>query len=92
MSKYGDFSGPYFPTFGLSTERYVTYFQADESTFFTRESFGKMLEVEFSTGASVAKVDYWACCREEHENDEFHYHCTLKLQRMAAKHSCQSKM
>ena len=22
MSKHGDFSGPYFPTFGLSTERY----------------------------------------------------------------------
>ena len=25
MSKYGDFSGPYFPAFGLNTERYGRY-------------------------------------------------------------------
>ena len=27
MSKYGVFSGPYFPAFGLNTERYFVYFQ-----------------------------------------------------------------
>ena len=25
MSKYGDFSGPYFPAFGLNTERYEVF-------------------------------------------------------------------
>ena len=41
----------------------VTYSQADESKFSTRESFGKMLEAEFNAGTSVVKVDYWACQR-----------------------------
>ena len=54
----------------------VTYYQADESKFST---FGKMLEVEFNAGNSVVKVDYWACSREEHQNDDLHYHCALKL-------------
>ena len=31
----------------------VTYSEADESTFFTRKSFGKMLEAEFKAGSSV---------------------------------------
>ena len=35
----------------------VSYSQADESKFFTRESFGKMLETEFNAGTSVVKVD-----------------------------------
>ena len=57
----------------------VTYSQADESKFSTRESFGKMLEAEFNAGTSVVKVDYWASSREEHQNHGFHYHCVLKL-------------
>ena len=57
----------------------VTYSEADESKFFTRESFGKMLEAEFNAGTSVVKVDYWACSREEHQNNGFHYHFALKL-------------
>ena len=36
----------------------VTYSQADESTFFTRESFGRMLKADFNAGTSVVKVDY----------------------------------
>ena len=77
----------------------VTYSQADESKFSTRESFGKMLEAEFNAGTSVVKVDYWACSREEHQNDGFHYHCALKLtgckkwlsvkNRIAEKHGIQ---
>ena len=31
----------------------VTYSQADKSKFFTRKSFGKMLEAEFNAGSSV---------------------------------------
>ena len=66
---------------------------------YSRESFGKMLEAEFNAGTSVFKVDYWACCREEHQNDGFHYHCALKLtgckkwlsvkNRIAEKHGIQ---
>ena len=57
----------------------VTYFQADESKFSIRESFGKILKAKFNAGTSVVKVYYWACSREEHQNDSFHYHCALKL-------------
>ena len=38
-----------------------------------------MLEAEFNAGTRVVKVDYWACSREVHQNDGFHYHCTLIL-------------
>ena len=58
-----------------------------------------MLEAEFNTDTSVVKVDYWACFREEHHNNGFHYHCTLKLtgckkwlsvkNRIAEKHGIQ---
>ena len=44
----------------------VTYTQSDKSKFSTRESSGKMLKAELNAGNSVAKVDYWACSREEH--------------------------
>ena len=37
----------------------VTYFQADQSTFSTRESFGEMLEAEFNVKTSAVKVSYW---------------------------------
>ena len=58
----------------------VTYSQADENKFPTRESFGEALEKEFNSGASKAKVEYWACCKEPHENSTgFHYHCSIKL-------------
>ena len=57
----------------------VTYSQADVFKFSTRESFGKMLEAEFNADTSVVKVDYWACSREKHQNDGFHYHCALTL-------------
>jgi len=57
----------------------VTYSQADEKIFPTRQSFGDMVSREFNVGPSAAKVDYWACCREEHQQRGFHYHCSIKL-------------
>ena len=39
----------------------VTYSQADESKFSTRQSFRKMLEVEFNAGTSIVKAEYWVC-------------------------------
>lgn len=57
----------------------VTYSQADEKIFPTRESFGKMLETEFNFGPSAVKVFHWACCKENHSENGVHYHCSLKL-------------
>ena len=68
----------------------ATYSQADESKFSTPESLGEMLEAEFNAGTSVIKVDYWACSREEHQNDDFHYYCILKL--TGCRNGCQSKI
>ena len=38
-----------------------------------------MLEVEFNARTSVVKEEYWACFREEYQNDGSHYHYVLKL-------------
>ena len=56
----------------------VTYAQADEVKFPTRESFGYMLARQFNAGRSVVKVSHWACYRELHK-DFAHYHCSIKL-------------
>ena len=57
----------------------VTYSQADEENFPTRESFAKVVEEEFNRGDSAVKVSHWACCREPHQEGGFHYHCAVKL-------------
>lgn len=57
----------------------VTYSQADEDKFPTRESFGKMIADSFNAGASKVKSEHWACCREPHESGGFHYHCSIKM-------------
>ena len=57
----------------------VTYSQADIEKFPTRESFGKMMEEEFNSGSSQVKVSHWACCKENHVDGGFHYHCCMKL-------------
>lgn len=57
----------------------VTYSQADAEKFPTRESFARMLEEEFNTGKSKVKVSHWACCKENHQENGFHYHCCVKL-------------
>ena len=58
---------------------FVTYSQADSDKFPTRESFGRMLENEFNQGTGHIKVSHWACCKEDHKEEGFHYHCCLKL-------------
>jgi len=57
----------------------ITYSQADPLTFPTRESFGEAVQEEFDAGSSKVKVDYWAVCREPHQDGGFHYHCSVKL-------------
>ena len=57
----------------------ITYSQANHEIFPTRESFGEAVEQEFNAGNGVVKVDYWAVCKEPHQNGGFHYHCSVKL-------------
>lgn len=58
----------------------VTYSDAKENIFPTRESFGRAAQAEFDAGSSKAKVDYLAVCREPHKDpSKFHYHAAVKL-------------
>ena len=57
----------------------VNYSQADLKKFPTHESFGAMLEAKFNDARGKARVSYWACCLEEHQEGGFHYHVSLKL-------------
>lgn len=58
---------------------FITYSQADASKFPTRELFAEAVVEESNGGKSIVKVQHWACCKEQHENGEIHYHCALKL-------------
>ena len=51
-----------------------------------------MLKAKFNAGTSVVKVDYWACFREEHQNDGFHYNCALKLTGFTKRLSVKNKI
>lgn len=57
----------------------VTYSAADLEKFPTRESFAFMVAKHFNAGKSKAKVEYFACGMEYHENGRPHYHVSLKL-------------
>ena len=57
----------------------VTYSQLNKDLFPSRQSFGNMIEREFSRGNSVVKVSHWACCQEAHQDGGQHYHCAVKL-------------
>ena len=57
----------------------VTYSQADLSKFPSRDSFGNMLHNEFNKGNGIVRVCHWACCREQHADGGYHYHCAIKL-------------
>ena len=58
----------------------ITYSQADTDVFPTRKGFGEMIERYFNgTGETKTKVQYWACCLENHQAEGVHYHVSLKL-------------
>lgn len=64
---------------GEKRQYLVTYSQCDLEKFPTRQSFGEMICREFNTGQSKVHVLHWACCRESHESEGYHYHCSVKL-------------
>ena len=55
----------------------ITYSQADEARFPTRESF--VQAVLFSFYNTPAKVVQWCCCLERHTVTGIHYHMAVKL-------------
>ena len=57
----------------------VTYSQSDLEKFPTRECFGKMVARHFNAGKAKAKVEYFACALEKHQDGHPHYHVALKL-------------
>ncbi len=57
----------------------VTYSQADESKFPTRQSFADAVVEGFSQGKSKQHVVQWVCSKEEHQDTGFHYHLAIKL-------------
>ena len=57
----------------------VTYSQADLVKFPSRQSFGEAVEAAFNAGSGKVGVNYWACCKENHEMARQHYHVSIKL-------------
>ena len=57
----------------------IKYLQTDREKVPTREYFGSVIEIHFNEGNSKAKVQFWACCLEDHKNGGQHYHLSLKL-------------
>ena len=58
----------------------VTYSQANTDKFPTRKSFGEMIERHFNGQKETkTKVQYWACCQENHQDNGVHYHVSVKL-------------
>ena len=57
----------------------VTYSQADLLKFLSRQSFWEAVETDFNAGSGKVGVNYWACCKENHETAGQHYHVSVKL-------------
>ena len=57
----------------------VTYSQADLNKFPTRESFAAAICEVFTLERSKFRPQHWAFCLENHADQGFHYHMTLKL-------------
>ena len=73
-----DKKGPANPLIG-HRQYLVTYSQANLDLFPTRKSFGEAVVSAFNDGWSLTKVQHWACALEPHEEEGYHYHCSLKL-------------
>ena len=58
----------------------ITYSQASTVKFPTRRSFAEAVVRSFSTGKSF--VVQWCCAKESHRNSGFHYHVSLKLDKI----------
>ena len=50
----------------------ITYSHADLTKLPKRREFGDAVADAFNFGASLVRVEYWACCLEKHTNDADH--------------------
>ena len=50
----------------------IIYSKADLSKFPSRENFREAVVEGFNYGPGKVKVEYWACCLEQHENTNGH--------------------
>ena len=57
----------------------ITYSRADLTQFPSRWEFGDAVADEFNFGASLARVEYWACCLEKHADGTDHFHACVKV-------------
>ena len=58
----------------------ITCSKEDLSKFPSREQFGEVVVEEFNCGLGKIKLEYWACCLEQHVNTSGqHYHVLVKL-------------
>ena len=62
----------------------LTYSQADESIFPTRESFAAAVENAFLT--TGAPLSHWACCREIHSNGGIQYNLSEIVYKLPSRH------
>ena len=80
MSDSDDFQAMQMTNPNIGRRTYlITYSQADREKIPTREYFGSVIEKHFNEGTSKAKVQFWACCLEDHKDGGQHYHLSLKL-------------
>ena len=89
---YSNFSAPEIMSFSVEREDFhlqksnwrtflVTYSQADLVKCTSRQSFGEAVEAAFNAGSGKVGVNYWACCKENHETAGQHYNVSIKLSR-----------
>ena len=57
----------------------ITFSQVNKATFPTRESFAGCVVNAFNSAPGAVRVDYWACCLENHKVSGEHYHLAVKL-------------
>ena len=57
----------------------ITYSRADKGQFTSKQLFANAVVEAFSQGKSKEHVLHWACGKEEHKEEGFHYHMAIKL-------------
>ena len=57
----------------------ITHSQANLEKFPSRQSFADCVVDAFQNGASIATVQHWVCCMENHADGGKHYHMAIKL-------------
>ena len=63
----------------VRTVNLITYNCADLAKFPSRGEFGNAVADAFNFGASLARIETWACCLENHADGADHYHACVKL-------------